>query len=165
MPIKTSNFSKTFANEKTFEATFEGEFTIPLLADGEYFLVAYIATQDEGIRVTKPIAVEANVTQCEISSNGSFNKIFNEGNRIKIYSQRDSTINITLNGEYTYESLYNKLTSFAYNSGLTTNDSVEKLDGTEWILVNENDKIINGTYRLKYLNNNKEAYIVANLEL
>ena len=165
MPLASSNNPKVFSNEATFEATFNGEVNIPLLAEGDYVLVAYIATNEEGIRVTKPVAIEGQIIQVEVSNKGIYNKIYSEDNIIKIESKNDITINITLSGEYSYELLLNELTSYAYNQGMTTDQNIEKLDGSEWIIIGESEEITAGTYRLKYLNSNQEAYVVANVNL
>ena len=70
MPLSGSNTPKLFNGESTFEATFNGEVNIPLLAEGEYVLVAYIATSEEGIRVTKPISIDGQIVQSEVSEKG-----------------------------------------------------------------------------------------------
>ena len=61
--------------------------------------------------------------------------------------------------------MLNELTSYAYNQGMTTDQNIEKLDGSEWIIIGESEEITAGTYRLKYLNSNQEAYVVANVNL
>ena len=48
---------------------------------------------------------------------------------------------------------------------MTTDQNIEKLDGSEWVIIGESEEIIAGTYRLKYLNSNQEAYVVANVNL
>ena len=165
MPLSSSDTIKLFNNEATFESTFNGEVIIPLLAEGDYVLVSYIATGEEGIRVSKPIEVEGSIIQSEISDTGIYNKIYNEDNKIKITATKDDTINITLNGGYTYESLYSELESYAYNAGMTTKDGIEKLINSEWVKINENEEIVEGIYRLRYLNNNQNAYVVASINL
>ena len=137
------------------------EVEIPLLEEGDYVLVAYIATANEDIRVTKPVAIEGNVVTANISQNGLFNNLYSENNQIKIKSNKDSTINISLSGSYTYNELYDALESYAYNLGTTTGADIEKLEGSNWNKVNDNDSISNGTYRLRYLNKNVDAYVVA----
>ena len=70
---------------------------------------------------------------------------------------------INLSESYTYSSLYNELESYAYKYGQTTNDSLEIQNGSTWNKVNENDSITSGTYRLRYINGNNDAYVIATL--
>ena len=161
-PLTTNNTeSKVYNNETIFELNQTVEVNIPLLEEGTYTLVAYIATVEEGIRVTNPIAIEGSINESDISKEGLYNKIYNDGNEIKIDSSKDVTINISLSGTYTYDTLYAELESYAYNLGTTTEGKIEKLIDNSWIVIDSNETIGNGTYRLKYLNNNQEAYVVA----
>ena len=50
---------------------------------------------------------------------------------------------------------------YAYNLGTITEGKIEKLIDNSWSVIDSNETIGNGTYRLKYLNNNQEAYVVA----
>ena len=46
---------------------------------------------------------------------------------------------------------------------MTTNDSLEKLNGNNYEKVNNTDSITEGTYRLRYLNSNQDAYVIAKI--
>ena len=163
MPLSSSNDVKVFEGGKTFEATYNGSFEIPSLVEGEYTLVAYIATSEEGIRVTKPIALRGNINESILDFDGTINRLYNDSNKIKISSSRTSNINISLSGEYTYESLYNELEAYAYKYGETTKDNIEVLNNNEWTKINESSEIEKGTYRLSYISNNKTSYVIATI--
>ena len=162
MPISGGE-PKVYTEGSTFEASFNGNVELPILVEGDYELVAYVATNEEGIRVTKPIAIEGSVVNAERSLEGVKNRLYSENNIIKIKSSEDLDIIINLSESYTYSSLYNELESYAYKYGQTTNDSLEIQNGSTWKKVNENDSITSGTYRLRYINGNNTAYVIATL--
>ena len=111
----------------------------------------------------KRLDVEGLIEENGISYEGIYNRIYNDGDKIVIDSNKDSTINVILSGDYTYETLYSKLESYAYNLGMTTGDDIYISDGTNWIKVESNEEISSGVYRLRYINNGKDAYIVAKI--
>lgn len=162
MPI-IGGEAKVYTEGSTFEVSFNGNVELPILVEGDYELVAYVATNEEGIRVTKPIAIEGSVVNAERSLEGVKNRLYSENNIIKIKSSEDLDIIINLSESYTYSSLYNELESYAYKYGQTTNDSLEIQNGSTWNKVNENDSITSGTYRLRYINGNNDAYVIATL--
>lgn len=160
MPISEGE-AKVYTEGNTFEASFNGNVELPMLVEGDYELVAYIATNEEGIRVTKPTAIEGSITEATRSSEGIKNKLYLENNIVKIKSTEDTNIIINLNGTFTYDSLYNELESYAYKYGETSNDNLEVQNDSNWNIVNESDSITNGTYRLRYINGNNNAYVIA----
>ncbi len=137
---------------------------LPILEEGTYTLVAYVSTYDDGIRVTNPISVKGNINEITNDKEGFINTLTNNGNNeICINSTQTSTINIDLEGSYTYEQLYLLLESYGYKYGNVIDSNLEKENNSNWDIVDSNSNITSGTYRLKYYNNilETDAYIVA----
>ena len=55
-------------------------------------------------------------------------------------------------------------TLFNPRCGLTTDDVLQIKDGSNWKDVSDKETLTNGTYRLRYLFNNKDAYIEVSLK-
>lgn len=164
VPIASFDNSKVYNNEKEFEIEGSISATIPLLEEGEYVLVVYIATLEEGIRITKPIQLEGTITKDTISIDGIYNSIYSENNQIIVKSSKDININLILEGSYTYDSLYELMESYAYKHGLTTDDVLQFKEGSNWKDLSDRDNIIKGIYRLRYISDNKDAYVEVTLK-
>lgn len=54
--------------------------------------------------------------------------------------------------------------SYAYKHGLTTDDILQFKDGSNWKDLSNNDNIIEGIYRLRYISDNKDAYVEVTLK-
>lgn len=157
-----SSVTKKYNSEKIFEIAQTASFTLPILEEGNYTLVAYIATNDEGIRVSNPIALNSSsINEYKTNSDDLMNRIYSENNKIKLESKKNNEIHINLEGDYTYDSLYNEMQSKAYKYGMTSEATIEFNNNGNWVEVSNTDEIKKGTYRLKYLSNNIEAYVIA----
>lgn len=157
------NQNKLVDNSK-FKLTQKATIELPLLEDGEYTLVAYIATASEGIRVSNPTSVHGEVNETTQNKEGFINILKNDtDNKINISSSKTSTINLSLDGDYTYEELYLLLESYAYKYGRVTGTDLEKENNNSWESIDNNSSILKGKYRLLYFNNSFEVedYIIA----
>lgn len=159
------SITKTFNGESNFILQQKASFSIPTLEEGEYFLVSYVASKNDDIRVTNPVSVEANVNNVHNNEDGIINEISNKNNKIVVLSSKTSLINITLNNITSYDELYFKLESYAYKHGNTLNGKIEKENGSSWYEISVNDSISSGNYRLKFFNTSKniESYVVAHI--
>jgi len=70
VPIGTSGTEVAFVKDTDFEATQTLNFTIPHIESGLYALVAYVATSEEGIRVTKTIPVSGDFKEITSTQDG-----------------------------------------------------------------------------------------------
>lgn len=149
---------------KTIILDKEVELQLPRVEEGKYILVTYLVTQDS-IRVSKPIPIKTVAFDSfEISSSGIKNIYKNENASLVIEASFDSEVYLELNGTYTYAELHEELSSNGFLFGLVDeNEVIEMLDGNTWKTVAKNEPVENGTYRMKYLNNDKEAYVYAKL--
>lgn len=139
---------------------------LPKVDEGKNVLVTYLVTKD-GIRVSKPTPIKtASFDSFEISSNGIKNTYKNENESLVIEASFDSEVYLELEGTYTYDELHKELSSNAFLFGLVEeNEVIEVLDGNNWKTVAKNEPVNNGTYRMKYLNNDEEAYVYASINI
>ena len=137
---------------------------LPKVDEGKNVMVTYLVTKD-GIRVSKPTPIKtAAFDNFEISSNGIKNTYKNENESLVIEASFDSEVYLELKGSYSYDELHKELSSNAFLFGLVEEDEViEVLDGNNWKTVAKNEPVNNGTYRMKYLNNDQEAYVYAKI--
>ncbi len=150
-----------------FELNQSAILEVPLLETGEYVLVAYIATADEGIRVTNPVSLKGSIIENEINQEGFINVLHNgEDNIIVIESNQTALINISLTESYSYSELYLLLESYAYKYGRPTTSELETENNSSWENIANNTPISSGTYRLKYYNSyfDQESYIIATVK-
>ena len=127
--------------------------TIPLVDAGNYILVAYVATIDEGIRVSTPLKVKGNFTTAKIvqektlltlSSNIDQSLVIKSENNIDIYLNSKQAL--------TYDELLHYMGQSAYNYGMVKDMVIEYLEGTTWkVLEKTTELITTGEYRMKYI--------------
>ncbi len=165
-PITKEYVYDSLSNSKKFELSQNATIRIPFLEEGSYVLVAYIATADDGIRVSNPISIGGSIKENTKMGEGLINVLANgEDNKICLTSIKTATINIYLENTYDYEELYLLLESYAYKYGTTSGDNIEKDNNSNWESIDSNSVIEEGTYRLKYYNNSFEtdSYIIASI--
>ena len=162
LPIAYSEEEVVYSGNN-FEITANTSFEIPILTTGQYVLAYYIATSNEGIRVSNPYTLVANVVKKSTKYYENIvSDLFIDGEEIVVNCYESSTINISLSGQYTYESLYAELEHCAYVYGMTTQATLEVEEGSNWVSV-DSTNIVSGKYRLKYLANEKVDYVVVTL--
>lgn len=132
-PITKEYIYDILSNNSKFELTQNATIKIPLLEEGSYVLVAYVATADEGIRVSNPIGICESVNESTQNGEGLINVLSNgQDNKICINSSKTAIINIYLNNNYNYEELYFLLESYAYKYGTTLEENLEKENNSSW---------------------------------
>jgi len=143
----------------------EIKLNLPRVDEGKNVLVTYLVTKD-GIRVSKPTPIKVEAfDNFEISSKGIKNIYKNENESLVIEASFDSEVYLELEGTYEYAELHKELSSNAFLYGLVEeNEIIEVLDGNTWKTLAKNESISNGTFRMKYLNNDQEAYVYATIK-
>ena len=165
LPVGYSNEKVDFAGN-SFEITANTSFEVPVLETGEYVLVYYIATESEGIRVSDPYSLSSTAVNDTTRHHLNLvNSLYLDDNAIKINSSESKTINISLNGKFTYEDLYAEIENYAYVYGMTTQEELEAEGVDTWSTVNPSAAITSGKYRLKYIVGNKTDYVVADVTI
>ena len=168
-------FVKVDENEKSTKFVKGNEFitnqkltvNIPTLDPGKYTLVAYVATKEEGIRVTNPIKVKGTFTQ--VSSNDSkINQAIStnaEGNLILDVIETND-IYKTVNQSFTYETLKETLAEIAYQYGSLPEELViEEFKDNSWNVLENKTSYSNGQYRLKYeVKDNTYGYVYLTIQ-
>jgi hypothetical protein len=159
-----------FEGGKSFKLSQTTSFELPLLAEGEYTLVAYIATYD-GIRSSEYTAVKfTDVTDFE-AKEGALKVVLkkNTENELSLTFSVIREVEITLEeGNRSYADMFGELSREAYPYGFVSEDTVIELLGEsgEWTAVSEGEAALpSGTYRLKYYVQNGddtvEGYVYA----
>lgn len=134
-------------------------YTIPHnLAEGKYLLVAYIATADEGIRISKTVPIASvdftNGTVESESMDITYEKV--EEDKLEITSISKLYLELVLEareGGYTAEAIYELMRYDAMNRGEVAEDvSLESYDfeTKESAVFDLTQPLVAGTYRLKY---------------
>lgn len=161
-----SSLENNSAIKDRFTLTQSATLKIPTLDEGNYVLVAFISTVNDGIRMTNPISISGNITEVSIEGNGSTSTLANnQENKICLNSTKSATIMLNLEGNYEYNELYLLLESYAYMNGQFGGYNLEKEKLSNWNIVEESTLIEKGTYRLKYYNSNlqMDGYIIATI--
>ena len=144
--------------------TQSGDFTVPkALDEGEYIVVVYFATADEGIRVTEmlPVAffsaeegkLDSSVMDVTVKLSG--------GNLYVDYLVKlsERTENNVIKNSYTYEDIERVLRRGVLAKGYPKSDAVvETEDGNA---LDKSGTYGAGTYRLKYLTQTEEGLVEA----
>jgi hypothetical protein len=139
------------------------EFTLPDLEDGKFILSSTIVTE-EGIRVSKPVALNVNVFDTfETSAYGYLNSYKFVDNTLVIETSLDSTIYLNINKEVGLTYLRNEMISYAIKRGDVNDNTIEQLADGNWAVLKDVDKLPNGQYRMKYVVDGKEEYVYANI--
>lgn len=148
-----SNLSKTFTSGTSFEISQTMNVTIPLVDAGNYILVAYVATIDEGIRVSTPLKVKGNFTTAKIVQEKTLLTLSsNEDQSLVIKSENNIDIYLNSNQALTYDELLHYMGQSAYNYGMVEDMVIEYLEGTTWkVLEKTTELITTGEYRMKYI--------------
>ena len=153
VPININNQKEVeYIKNVDVEITETEKFTIPQIESGTYTLVAYIATSEEGIRVTKPIPVSGDFKESTSTQDGIKINLTPNNNYLIITSVYDFDIYLETSESFTYRELIHYMGQSAYNHGMVDENTVEVLVGNEWKLLEEKgDKVENGKYRMKYI--------------
>ena len=161
--------STAFTKGQEFKTTQSLSVEIPLLDEGEYVLVAYVATKEEGIRVTNPIAVKGTFTEASHIATGiTQNLTTNEDGNLIITSIKTHDIYATVEETLTYEKLSQLMSETAYQYGTIDEVVIEKLIDDTWTVVEApveeevetveevtEESLQDGQYRMKYIVNNE----------
>lgn len=156
--------SATYNGEKTFAVPQSADFTLPVLAPGEYTLVAYISTADD-IRMTEytPICF-TDILEYETKEENIAVNIRSNGEMLKVTYSYISEIEVAVAFDaesVTYSMMYEKLAQCAYEYGFAESGSMVELLGVDqqWAaLTGEEETLATGTYRLKYSIQNGEYW-------
>ena len=167
----SSSNSTLYEGENEFTVTSSDWFHIPTLAQGEYVLVAYIATADEGIRVCTQKAIPfGEITPMNLHDGNVIltTKISESGQLVLTATHTVDTMIFIYDNINSYDELYERLSEESYKFGFIVEGAkIEQLDSNEeWAILDPNaEYIYNGYYRLQYniINGNmvSEGYVIA----
>lgn len=129
------------------------EFEIPTLDDGSYTIVSFIVNE-EGIRVTELMAMQFDsITKTEIDYTDKTLSIqHNSAKTVKITfaSTYDYSISCDINSKPSYSEFNELLSEQVFEYGTPINNKIEKLTDGTYTVVDSNDSITSGTYRMEY---------------
>ena len=173
IPLSVENENSTqFVKGNEFKTTQQLSVSTPELDEGKYVLVAYVATKDEGIRVTNPILVKGEFKQ-STKVGTKFNETIttNEDKNLVLTVEESNDVYQTVEEKLTYKQLEQKLAEIAYQYG-SLNDSlkVEEFKNNTWVVVdvknNEDSLCSSGQYRLEYevASSNTNGYVYLNIQ-
>lgn len=160
----TESFSEYM--DKELELTLSGEYSLPaILSEGEYVVVVYYATSDEGIRVTEmaPVAfysadegrIETNFKLMDVT----VKKVGENLHVTYAVSLSDSVTADVTKTSYTYEEIERILVRGILAKGYPISEAVVQNEKGEALTRGESYGA--GTYRLKYLVNTSEGLVEA----
>ena len=165
---KTGNGTALFTKGETFSVTIENvTMDIPVLIDGEYKMVAYIAT-DDGIRSSAytPFAFEVVDTESEnkIEKSRIVAEKLSGGELVLTYTTvPDVNTSLSYEGTLAYEDLYSQIAGIACEHGIPSNNNIEMLTDVENMvytsLIGDETEITSGVYRLAYNMQNGEKTV------
>ena len=165
---KTGNGTALFTKGETFSVTIENvTMDIPVLIDGEYKMVAYIAT-DDGIRSSAytPFAFEVVDTESEnkIEKSRIVAEKLSGGELVLTYTTvPDVNTSLSYEGTLAYEDLYSQIAGIACEHGIPSNNNIEMLTDVEnkvyTSLIGDETEITSGVYRLAYNMQNGEKTV------
>ena len=144
--------------------TSSASFTLPAAcSEGEYTVVAYIATADEGIRVTEmaPLAVysaeegklESEVMDVTVRKNGDELTVSYDV-KLSQWTECDS-----LKSSYTYEEIYKQLLRGALATGYPAENAVVQTENGQPLSPDQTYGV--GVYRLKFLTPTAQGFVEA----
>lgn len=156
---ETGSGATSFTKGSSFSVTVENvTMTIPALVDGEYKLVAYIAT-DDGIRSSAYTAVEFDTVDTKLEQMIEKKKLSAEkasdGGLVLTYiTIPDVHTTLSCAESPDYEKLYTLLAGIACEHGIPSGSRPEMLTDAEnevyTAMTGSETEITNGTYRLAY---------------
>ncbi len=165
---KTGKGTALFTKGETFSVTIENvTMDIPVLIDGEYKMVAYIAT-DDGIRSSAytPFAFEVVDTESEnkIEKSRIVAEKLSGGELVLTYTTvPDVNTSLSYEGTLAYEDLYSQIAGIACEHGIPSNNNIEMLTDVENMvytsLIGDETEITSGVYRLAYNMQNGEKTV------
>lgn len=127
---------------------------IPILNEGKYVLVVYVATKDEGIRVTNPMLVSGTFTEASnIATKYSETISTNDEGNLLLTIEETNDIYTNIIGSFTYEGLEQVLAEVAYQYGTLPEELViEELKEGTWVVLekpvieesNDNEEQVEG---------------------
>ena len=148
----------THEGENAMAFTQGANYTIPAnLSEGRYLLVAFVATADEGIRVSRTVPLasvdfESGSVESEVAEI-TYEKV--EDNMLVVTSRSKLYTEVVLAGDLplTAASVLEQLTVKAMGLGIPAEDAVLELYDSEsgqGTALAEGSPLVAGTYRLKY---------------
>ena len=148
----------THEGENAMAFTQGANYTIPTnLSEGRYLLVAFVATADEGIRVSRTVPLasvdfESGSVESEVAEI-TYEKV--EDNMLVVTSRSKLYTEVVLAGDLplTAASVLEQLTVKAMGSGIPAEDAVLELYDSECgqgTALAEGSPLVAGIYRLKY---------------
>jgi hypothetical protein len=180
--IDETDLYSEFVKGEVFETVQTKQLALPLIEEGNYVLVAYVALASEGIRITNFTAVTGNIVDAVVKQDGLKNTLtLNQSGNIVVNSLVDYNLYYDLSGEFNYDELLEFMSLNAYEHGMIDEQIIEKLDGESWVVLEsisevepegreeENTEVTEevevlekGQYRMKYIaqNNQGEAVYV-----
>lgn len=164
VPLESDDQQTVEFNGRALELTQSADFTVPAaLSEGNYVVVIYFATADEGIRVTEmfPVAffsaeegtLDSDVMDVTVSRSGD-NLFIDYAIKLSEYTVAD-----VVKSEYTYEDIERVLIRGVLAKGYPINDAIVENERGEALA--ENGKFGSGTYRLRFLVNTSEGLVEA----
>ena len=159
-----SIISESFGGGNSFSLKVSNAFTLPAAcSEGEYVVVAYIATADEGIRVTEmsPLAVysaeegklDSEVMDVTVQRSGDELRV-SYGIKLAEWTECDVT-----KSSYTYEEIHKQLLRGALAKGYPAEGAVvQTQDGQS---LSEGKTYGAGVYRLKFLTPTSQGFVEA----
>ena len=176
IPLSYSEESaKAFgAKGSIYEASSSASLALPMVEAGNYALVYYVATKNEGIRVTKPELLAGEVIDYYVSEYGyKYTIKSNDNNNLLLTVERDPEINIKLTGVFTYDELYQKMGEYGYEFGQIKKSQyqLEMLNENVWAEASKDKDLSAGKYRIKYIPDTDDeefinkAYVIGDIEL
>jgi len=165
---KSGSGTASYAKSSSFSVTVENvTLDIPALVDGEYKLIAYIAT-DDGVRSSAYTAFEFDSVDTEsemmIEKTNLLAKKANDGGLVLTYSiMTDVYTSLSYEGSLDYEGLYTLIAGIACEHGIPSGSNPEMLtDQANEIytaLTGDETEISDGVYRLAYNMQNGEKTV------
>ncbi len=165
---KTGSGTASFSQGNSFSVTIEDvTIDIPVLVDGEYKLVAYIAT-DDGIRSSGYTTFEFDVVDTQSENVIEKSKVVakkesDNGLLITYTTTADVNTSLSYEGTLNYEDLYSLIAGIACEHGIPSNTGIEMLTNEETevytAMLGDESEITSGTYRLAYNVQNGEKML------
>jgi len=169
--LESANEKTVSYTDGTLEMTQTADYTVPTaLSEGEYIVVVYFATAENGIRVTEmfPVAffsaeegiIESDFMDVTVTRSGN-NLFIDYGVKLK-----DTVTSDYVKESYTYDEIKTILIRGILAKGYPIGDAVVQTEAGE--ALNGSESYGAGVYRLKYLVNTEvglvEAYMYCTLE-
>lgn len=159
-----SNISSSFGGGSSFALAASNAFRLPVAcSEGEYVVVAYIATVDEGIRVTEmsPLAIysaeegklESEVMEASVRRSGD-NLLVTYEVKLSEWTECDVT-----KSSYTYEEIHKQLLRGALAKGYPAEGATVQTESGQPL--SQGKTYGAGVYRLKFLTPTAQGFVEA----